>query len=123
MKLNRLLTNLCTKDLKQSTAFYTSLFDFRVDYDSEWFVHLISEAGQLELGLIAESHDIVPSAAKGQPAGSYLTFVVDDVDVLFQQAKQLDYTIVEEPTLTFYGQKRLLLLAPEGTVCDLSSPV
>lgn len=64
---------------------------------------------------------IVPANVRGKVAGIYLTFVVDDVDVLFRKAQELSYQIIQPPKDTFYGQKRMLLLDPEGTVCDVSS--
>lgn len=122
MNIDRLLPNLCTNDLAASKKFYTSLFALEVNYDSDWFVHLRSEGGQWELGLIAESHDIVPETARGQRSGFYLTFVVADVDDLFTKVQKLGYEVMQAPETTFYGQKRMLIVAPEGTVCDLSSP-
>lgn len=125
MKLQRILSNLCSDDLKKSAAFYTSLFDFTVNYDSDWFVHLVSKESGLELGIILRDHQIVPEAlpkSSGQShSGIYLTFVVEDSEVIYQQAVTMGYDILEKPTDTFYGQKRLLLLAPEGTICDISS--
>jgi len=38
MKINHLLTNMCSDYLEQSKLFYTALFDFTVNFDSEWFV-------------------------------------------------------------------------------------
>ena len=122
MEIKRLLTNICTKNLEESKKFYTSLFSFNVDYDSDWFVHLISEGRELELGIILEQHEIVPVEAKGGISGVYLTFVVEDVDDLYQKVKELGWNIQRPPEITFYGQKRMLLVAPEGTVCDVSSP-
>jgi predicted enzyme related to lactoylglutathione lyase len=122
MKIQRLLSNLCSQDLKASKQFYTSLFDFDVKYESDWFIHLVAQGGELELGIILEQHDIVPKQAKTGSGGVYLTFVVEDVGQLNRRAQTLNYQILQEPELTFYGQNRMLLLAPEGTVLDVSSP-
>ncbi len=122
MEIGRLLVNLCSKNLEQSKQFYTSLFSFRVDYDSDWFVHLISNGTGLEVGIISQLHEVVPVEAQGCISGVYLTFVVEDVDNLYEKAKQLNCHILQPPEMTFYGQKRMLLSAPEGTVCDVSSP-
>lgn len=123
MELKRLLTNICTKDLEKSKQFYSTLFDFEVAYDSDWFIQLVSRESGLEIGLISEEHEIVPADARGENKGSYITFVVDDVDTLYQIVQKHHYEVIEEPNVTFYGQKRLLLIAPEGTVCDVSAPV
>ena len=122
MEIKRLLNNICTNDLEQSKHFYTGLFEFTVDFDSDWFVHLISKGRELELGLILNDHEIVPEQARGKISGGYLTFVVEDVESFYQQAKAKHCEILQVPEMTFYGQKRMLLLAPEGTVCDVSSP-
>ena len=122
MKVNRLLTNVCSEDLEQSKRFYTTLFAFSIGYHSDWFVHLVSEGKELELGIIQQYHDIVPEMVKGQSRGLYLTFVVDDVDQCYQDIQDNGYEVLQAPEITSYGQKRLLVVAPEGTVCDVSSP-
>ena len=123
MGLNRLLPNVCSSDLPASKAFYMGLFGFEAEFDSDWFVQLKQNGSDLELGIIAESHEIVPEAARGNPAGFYLTFVVDNVDAVFERATASGYTVLQKPEPTFYGQMRLLLRAPEGTICDVSSVI
>ena len=123
MKIDRLLTNICSTDLEKSKLFYTSLFSFTVDYQSDWFIHLISQGSELELGILSESHEIVPERVRGTKSGIYLTFVVEDVSSVFQKAQKLSYEILQAPEDTFYGQKRTLIVSPEGTVCDVSAPI
>ncbi|MEM1134709.1 MAG: VOC family protein [Bacteroidota bacterium] len=122
-KINRILTNICAEKLQESKVFYTKLFDFDVDFESNWFIHLISADKQLELGIIDRKNEIVPQEVQHQPQGFYITFVVDDVDVLFEVAKAENFEIVEPPKDTFYGQRRLLLKDPEGTIVDISAPM
>ena len=121
--VNRLLANICTTDLKQSRDFYTKLFDFDIDYDSDWFVHLMSKDQQLELGLIDQKSDLVPKGFQSQAGGFYLTFVVDDVDELYELAKFENVEIVAAPEDTFYGQRRVLIKDPNGTLLDVSAPI
>jgi predicted enzyme related to lactoylglutathione lyase len=122
-KINRLLTNICSSNLPASKAFYTKLFDFNVDYDSDWFVHLISNDQQLELGIIDRNSEIVPAEAQVTPAGFYLTFVVDNADEIHTIAQAENFTVLAEPEDTFYGQRRLLLKDPDGAIVDVSSPI
>ena len=122
MKINRLLVNVCSSNINQSREFYTSLFAFDVSYDSDWFIHLTAKDSGLELGIILKSHEVVPESSRSQSSGVYLTFVVEDVEQLYETAKVCQYHVLQPPELTFYGQKRLLLVAPEGTVCDISTP-
>ena len=122
MKINRLLTNICSADLMASKAFYTSLFEFTIAYDSDWFVQLLAPDSGLEIGLIAEGHDIVPDGVASQAGGVYLTIVVDDVSIVYGKAQQLGLEIEQAPKLMPYGQQRMLLKSPEGIMLDVSSP-
>lgn len=115
------MTNICSDNLVESKNFYTTLFDFNVDYDSDWFVHLISKDKKLELGIIDRTHEIVPDSFQKNPQGFYLTFIVDNADDIFKIAKSENFEIVSEPVDTFYGQRRLLLKDPNETLIDISS--
>lgn len=121
--INRLLINICSNNLEKSKGFYVTLFDFEIDFDSDWFIHLISKKRQLELGIISNNSDLVPEGFRGDAQGFYITLVVDDVDDLFETAISNDVEIVAEPHNTFYGQRRLLLKDPTGTLIDVSSPI
>lgn len=122
-KINRLMTNICSDNLAASRDFYTKLFDFQVDYDSDWFVHLISNDKQLEVGIISRTSEIVPQGISGAPKGFYMTFVVDNANEAFDIAKREGFDILSGPEDTFYGQRRLLLRDPGGAVVDVSSPI
>lgn len=117
------MTNICSDNLMESRNFYTKLFDFNVDYDSDWFVHLISKDKKLELGIIDRTNEIVPKDFQNNPQGFYVTFVVDNTDEIFQIAEAEKFEIISKPTDTFYGQRRLLLKDPNGTLVDVSSPI
>ena len=122
-KINRLLTNICSNKLAESRDFYTNLFDFIVDFDSDWFIHLISKDEQLELGIIEQKNDIVPKESQQEPQCMYLTFVVNSADELYETAKEFNYQIIQKPHDTSYGQRRLLIKDPNGLVVDISSPI
>jgi len=121
MKIERLITNICSEDLEQSKAFYVALFEFTVDYDSDWFVHLVSVGNKLEIGIIKADHEIVPNKIGAKIKGCYITFVVESADALYTKAHELNFKIIQPPTYTAYGQKRMLIEAPEGTIIDVSS--
>ncbi|MCG8374530.1 MAG: VOC family protein [Balneolales bacterium] len=119
--INRLLTNICSDKLPETRDFYTTLFNFKINFESDWFIHLISEEKQLELGIIERKNDLVPEAFQNLPQGFYLTFVVENVDDLFELAKKEGIEIVAEPSDTFYGQRRLLLKDPNNALVDVSA--
>ena len=121
MVLNRFMTNIASSDLPASSGFYTSLFGFSIEFESDWFVSLKAKHLNLELGLIDANHQVFPKDAKGTTQGLYLTFVIDDVDEFYSVVTESGIKVIEPPTDTEYGQRRLLIQAPEGTVCDVSS--
>ena len=123
MKINRMMTNICSEKLTDSRDFYSNLFDIAIDYDSDWFVHLISKDKKLELGIIDINSEIVPNDVRKQPTGTYITFVVDNVDEVFKIAKTNKYEVVKSPENTFYGQRRMLLKDPNNYIIDISSPI
>jgi predicted enzyme related to lactoylglutathione lyase len=118
-----MMTNICSEQLPASRDFYTKLFDFRIDYDSDWFIHLISADKQLELGIIDIHSEIVPTDVRNRLPGTYITLVVDDVDEIFKLAKKNTYEVIQEPENMFYGQRRMLLKDPNNYVIDVSSPI
>ncbi|WP_265519200.1 VOC family protein [Nitratireductor luteus] len=81
------------------------------------------EGPRFELGIIARNSEVTPDPAARPHGGGYLTFVVDEVLVAFEQARAMDAEILEPPTDLFYGQRRMLLRDPAGTIVDVSSPV
>ncbi|MEM6719459.1 MAG: VOC family protein [Bacteroidota bacterium] len=121
--ISRMMTNICSDRLAESKAFYTKLLNLKVAYDSDWFVQLASEDSKFELGIIDRASEIVPKDFQQLPQGFYLTFVVDDVDAVFEIAQVENMEIVSEPTDTFYGQRRLLLKDPNGALVDISAPM
>jgi len=117
------MTNICSDNLAESRDFYTKLYDFKVDYDSDWFIHLASKDKKLELGIIDRTNEIVPIDFQNKPQGFYVTFVVDNADEIYKIAESEKFEIISEPKDTFYGQRRLFLKDPNGTLVDISSPI
>ena len=123
MKINRLMTVICSEDLPGSKAFYTGLFDFEIAFDSDWFIQLTAKGQPLEIGIIDANSQVVPKGVSIPSQGFYLTFVVDNVEAVYEQAKSKGMEILQEPTDTFYGQRQLLLKDPNGTTVDISAPI
>ncbi|MEM8568402.1 MAG: VOC family protein [Bacteroidota bacterium] len=121
--VDRMMTNICSDRLEESKVFYTKLFDFKVDFESDWFIHLISEHKHFELGIIQKTNEIVPEEAQVNPAGFYITFVVDQVDDLYELAQKEEMEVITPPKNTFYGQRRIVLKDPDGVFVDISSPI
>lgn len=109
-------------DLARTRDWYLELFDYEVVFDSDWFVQLQRTGSpQLEIGIIARDHEIVPEPFRHAPAGGMLTIVVDDADAIHTCALAAGVDIVEAPRNLFYGQRRLVLRDPDGALVDVSS--
>lgn len=122
MTIQRAFVTVFSDQLEVLRDFYVELFGWRVDFDSDWFVHLQApDQAALELGLLRRDHELVPAAFRAAPAGAMITIVVPDVDVVYRRASARGLTIVEAPRDLFYGQRRMLLRDPEGTLLDVSS--
>ncbi|MGF1458378.1 MAG: VOC family protein [Leptolyngbyaceae cyanobacterium] len=124
MVIARWLINICSQDLAASRGFYTQFLGLTVAYDSDWYVQLVSdEHPQLELGVIQQDHGLIPPEFQAAPQGLLLTFVVDDVDALYERARAMAIAIVQPPKNEAYGQRRLLVRDPNGLLLDLSTPI
>ncbi len=119
--VQRLITNLCVSNLSESKTFYLQLFDLELAFDSDWFVQLANADRSIELGLIDKNHELVPSTYQGPAGAVYLTWVIEDVDQMYEQVKNMGAEVVAAPADTFYGQRRMLIKDPDGILLDLSS--
>lgn len=115
------MTNICSDQLVKTKEFYTLLFDFKISFDSDWYIQLVAKDQQMELGIISRTHELVPKDFQKPPQGFYLTFVVDSVDNIHDIATSSGFDIIQKPEDTFYGQRRMLLKDPDGTLVDISS--
>lgn len=119
----RILTNICTDNLPASKQFYVSLLNFKVKYDSDWYIQLCSPTNsEIEYGIIKRDHELIPEKYQNKPNGMYVTFVVDNVDATYQTALSMGAEIIQEPRNEFYGQRRFLTKDPSGCLIDICSP-
>ena len=119
----RILTNICSDDLQKSKEFYVNLLGFQVKYDSDWYVQLCSpQDSEVEYGIIQRDHELVPKEYQNMPNGMYVTFVVEDVDVIYGVAVEMGIPIIQKPRNEFYGQRRFLIKDPNGCLVDICSP-
>lgn len=122
--MNRMFTNLLVSDVSRSATFYETLLGMSRHFDSDWFVILTDpNLDGVEFGLLARDSHVVPDSARQAPAGVMVTFVVDDVDVIHERAKEQGLTVLQGPQDMFYGQRRMLVTDPDGTILDISAPV
>lgn len=121
--MQRTFTSILCENQARTASFYEQLLGMERHADFGWFIILTHQnMPGLEFGLVDRAHETVPSELASAPAGVIITFVVDDVAQSFGLARTMGAEIVQEPTDLFYGQRRMLLRDPEGTIIDISSP-
>ncbi len=121
--MKRSFTNILSNDIEKTAGFYEKLLGMTRHFDSDWFV-ILTHPGipGLEFGILQKDHETVPEAARTAAGGTIITFVVDDCDKVHGIAKELNADIIAEPTDMPYGQRRLLVRDPDGTIVDVSAP-
>lgn len=121
--MQRAFVNLLSGSVHAAASFYEDLLGMTRHFDSDWFIILTHpDIDGLEYGILQRDHPIVPSSLQTAPAGVMMTFVVKDCDIVHLRAQSMGAEIVEAPTDMPYGQRRMLVLDPDGTVLDISAP-
>jgi hypothetical protein len=114
--------SVLSDDVGETRDWFVGLFDYQVEFDNNWFVHLQPpNAPGVELGILLRTHETVPEAFRGQPMGGILTIVVDDVDSFYEEVISDGTNVIEPPRDLFYGQRRMLIADPNGLMIDVSS--
>lgn len=122
--MDRCFTNILSTNVERTAAFYEGVLGMRRHFDSDWFVILShADIENLELAILQRDNDVVPTSVRSAPSGFMLTFVVKDCDQVHDRAVACETEVLEQPKDMFYGQRRMLLRDPDGTVVDVSSPV
>jgi catechol 2,3-dioxygenase-like lactoylglutathione lyase family enzyme len=122
MAICRAFVCIFSNHLAETRDFYVSLFGWRVAFDSDWFVHLqATDNASIELGIVRRDHEIVPQGFAASPTGFMVTLVVPDVDAVHRLVVERGIELIEAPRNLFYGQRRMLLRDPNGTLVDVSS--
>lgn len=122
--MNRAFTSILCDDVARTAQFYQDLLGMKRAGDFGWFIVLShDDMPGFEMGVLAHDHETIPAGVSGYPAGAMLTFVVNDVEATYGQAMAMKAEIIQPPTDLPYGQRRLMLRDPFGTVVDVSSPI
>ncbi len=121
--MQRSFVNILSSDVLRTADFYIDLLSMTRHFSSDWFMILTHpEIPGFEYGILQRDHEIVPKELRKVPAGMIVTFVVEDCDAIHTSALQMGATILEPPKDMTYGQRRMLVADPDGTILDISAP-
>ncbi len=122
MKINSFYPVILTKQVKESSRFYTDYFGFDIVYEADWYVSLKSSRSDIpfELALLDASHPTVPEAYQKSVQGLILNFEVEDVDqeyhrLITSEKLPLHLDIRDE----VFGQRHFITSDPNGVLIDV----
>ena len=111
MKIKRVDSTISTNKLQESKEFYMQHFDFRLVYESDWYIELI--ARDLPNGISFT----LPQREEGEffnGKGLIISFEVDDVDAEYDRLKAEDVQIYQEMQDKPWGERSFVIDDPNG---------
>ncbi|GBG55231.1 glyoxalase [Sporomusaceae bacterium FL31] len=109
MKIKRIDATISTEKLKESKEFYMKHFGFKLVYESDWYIELLSP--NLEVGISFT----LPQREEGEffnGRGLILSFEVDDVDAEYQRLKEAGLFIYQEMQDKPWGERSFVVDDP-----------
>lgn len=124
MSLTSFYPVVCTRQLAESTGFYTGHFGFEITFESDWYVSLRRpDPPHYELGLLHPDHHSLPAGHRTPVAGLLLNLEVADVDAEYAR---LVGTAGLTPALDIrteeWGQRHFIVADPSGVLVDVITP-
>ena len=121
--MQRAFTNILSDKVDETAEFYEDLLGMTRHFSSDWFVILThADMPGFELGILQKDHAVVPEEAQRACGGSMLTFIVDDISATEATVRRAGATVIEPKRAMDYGQTRMIVKDPAGTLVDLSAP-
>jgi uncharacterized glyoxalase superfamily protein PhnB len=109
MKIKRIDATISTEKLKESKEFYMKHFGFKLVYESDWYIELLSP--NLEVGISFT----LPQREEGEffnGRGLILSFEVDDVDAEYQRLKDAGLFIYQDLQDKPWGERSFVVDDP-----------
>lgn len=119
---SKLCLGLVTDKLEATRDFYVGYFGFKAVFDSPSYVHLASESGGEQIGLMAASDDAgqVEFETGTRGNGLWLTLYVEDVDAEFERLRAEGLAFREQPADQPWGERTCVAVDPNGVLVYLS---
>ncbi len=124
MKTTSYYPVLIVADVTATARFYVEHFRFRPGFESDWYVHLQSaDDPSVNLAILQEGHDTIPSGPGIEPPRMVLNFEVEDPDTEFERAKAAGLDILLPLRDEDFGQRHFITRDPNGVLIDVIKPI
>lgn len=118
MKLN---AGIITEKIAETKAFYTTILDFGVTFENEFYLLLHTPNEEAEISFLLPNHPsqqtLFHKPYSGQ--GMYLTIEVDDVDKVYNDLKKKGVEIKIEIRNESWGDRHFAIQDPNGIGIDI----
>ncbi len=111
MKIKRVDSTISTNKLRESKEFYMKHFDFRLVYESDWYIELLAP-GNPAIGVSFT----LPQREAGEffSKGLIISFEVDDADAECRRLKAAGLKIVQDLVDKPWGERSFVVDDPNG---------
>lgn len=112
MVVKRIVFDVSAQSVSAVQAFYADLFDLDVSMDQGWIVTLSSgQTAPVQISIASEG-------GSGAPVPD-ASIEVDNVDAIYQRAKQLGHKITYDLCDEPWGVRRFFLMDPTGKILNV----
>jgi len=113
------------KDLEAAKKFYLAHFDFKVAFESKWYIHLFSEAGvQIAFSIIdASAQPLILRNPYHINSGVAFSIDVENADDAYAVAKAKSLNIVFNLRSEDWGQRHFYIKDPNGLYVEVSQDI
>lgn len=111
MKIKRIDTTFSTEKLQESKEFYMNHFGFKLAYESDWYIELVTPAGDAGISFT------LPQREEGEffnGKGIILSFEVEDVEAEYNRLKEQNVPIYQELQDKPWGERSFVVDDPNG---------
>ncbi len=111
MKIKRIDTTFSTEKLQESKDFYMDHFGFKLAYESDWYIELVTPTGDAGISFT------LPQREEGEffnGKGMILSFEVEDVEAEYNRLKEQNVTIYQDLQDKPWGERSFVVDDPNG---------
>lgn len=118
--MKSLFPDISSDALQESKIFFVDLFNFKVLFDIGWYIQLCSPNDEnLQIAFVDRNHTSVPDWYRKKAAGVFITVEVENADVIYERAKQMDIKVSKEICNEEWGQRHFFVVDPNGLLVDV----
>ena len=121
LKKIKLNAGIVTNKLAETKTFYTTILDFGVTFENEFYLLLHTPNKEAEISFLLPNHPsqqpLFQKAFEGN--GMYLTIEVDDVDKVYKEIKKKGIDIKIDIRNEPWGDRHFAIQDPNGIGIDI----